>query len=401
MEIRSISSAAALKVALIAVGVTVALRFLWIAHAIFIVTFLGILLGLAMSRAVDFLERIRIRRGLGAPLVLVTLIGLAIGLGTLIGPSLRDQTRQLTTELPKAMEQVEKWINQTPAKALVQQHLPPEGQQHQPQQQQQPQGQQKPQSPQAKPQEPPKPGQQQPGQQQGQDQQQQQGGLTAQIGRELRNATKFLFPIISSVVGAIGGLVIVLFLAMYIAATPGMYREGLRHLVPHRHRDRADDLLDALRDTLRQWLIARAMAMVIIGLVTGGALALLGVKGAAALGVLAGIMEFIPFFGPVISAIPAIGIALVDSPQKALWVIGLYLLIQQLEGNVVTPLLLEKRLDIPPVLTVVAVSALGVVFGVLGMLIAEPLLAAVLVTTKLLYVQDVVGDEVKIGKEKE
>jgi predicted PurR-regulated permease PerM len=285
----------------------------------------------------------------------------------------------------------------------VQQHLPPEGQQQQqePQQQQQPQGQQKPQSPQAKPQGPQQPGQKpQPGQQPGQDQQQ-QGGLTAQIGRELRNATKFLFPIITSVFGAIGGLVIVLFLAMYIAATPGMYREGLRHLIPHRYRDRGDDLLDALRDTLRQWLIARAMAMVIIGVVTGGALALIGVKGAAALGVLAGIMEFVPFFGPIISAIPAIGIALVDSPQKALWVIGLYLFVQQLEGNVVTPLLLKKRLDIPPVLTVVAVSALGVVFGVLGMLIAEPLLAAVLVTTKLLYVQDVVGDEVKLGKEKE
>lgn len=391
MEIRSISSAAALKVALIAIGVIVALRFLWIAHAIFIVTFLGILLGLAMSRAVDFLERIKIRRGIGAPLVLLSLIGLAVGLGALIGPSLRDQTKQLTTELPKAMQQVEKWINQTPAKALVQQHLPPEGQQ-QPQQQQRPQEQQKPQSPEAKPQEP---------QQPGQDQQQQQGGLTAQIGRELRGATKFLFPIISSVFGAVAGLVIVLFLAMYIAATPRLYREGLRHLVPHRHRDRADDLLDALRDTLRQWLIARVMAMVIIGAITGGALALLGVKGAAALGVLAGIMEFIPFFGPIISAVPAIGIALVDSPQKALWVIGLYVLIQQLEGNVVTPLLLEKRLDIPPVLTVVAVSALGVVFGVLGMLIAEPLLAAVLVTTKLLYVQDVVGDDVQIGKEKE
>jgi predicted PurR-regulated permease PerM len=397
MEIRSISSAAALKVALIVIGVIVALRFLWIAHAIFIVTFLGVLLGLAMARAVDYLEKIRIRRGIGAPLVLLTLIGLAIGLGALIGPSLRDQTKQLTSELPKAMQQVEKWINQTPAKALVQQHLPQEGQQ-----QQQPQGQQKQQSSQAKPQESHQSGQKQQREpQQGQGQQQQQGGLTAQIGRELHNATKFLFPIITSVFGAIGGLVIVLFLAMYIAATPGLYREGLRHLIPHRYRDRGDDLLDALRDTLRQWLIARVMAMVIIGVITGGALALLGVKGAAALGVLAGIMEFVPFFGPVISAVPAIGIALVDSPQKALWVIGLYLIVQQLEGNVVTPLLLEKRLDIPPVLTVVAVSALGVVFGVLGMLIAEPLLAAVLVTTKLLYVQDVVGDEVKLGNEKE
>ena len=81
--------------------------------------------------------------------------------------------------------------------------------------------------------------------------------------------------------------------------------------------------------------------------------------------------------------------------------IGLYLIIQQLEGNVITPLLLEKRLDVPPVLTVVAVAALGMVFGVLGMLIAEPLLAAVLVTTKMLYVNDVVGDEVPVGKDKD
>jgi predicted PurR-regulated permease PerM len=143
------------------------------------------------------------------------------------------------------------------------------------------------------------------------------------------------------------------------------------------------------------------MAMVIVGVIIGGGLALIGVKGAAALGVLAAVLEFVPFFGPIVSAVPAIGIALVDSPQKALWVIGLFILVQQLEGNVITPILLERRLDVPPVLTIVAVAALGVVFGVVGMLIAEPLLAAVLVTTKLLYVQDVVGDDVTIGREKE
>jgi predicted PurR-regulated permease PerM len=379
MEIRSISSAAALKVAALVLGVIVAARFLWIAHAIFIVTFLGILLGLAHSRAVDYLERFRIPRGLGAPLVLLAGIAVCVGVGAMIGPSIRDQTKELTTELPKAMRQVEQWINQTPAKALVAQHLP----QEQPKQQQQ--GQQQPQQ----------------GQQGKQQQQQQQGGLTAQIGRELRNATRFLFPIISSVFGAVGGLLIVLFLAMYIAATPGLYRDGLLHLVPHRHRDRATEVLAALRDTLRQWLIARAMAMVIVGLIIGGGLALIGVKGAAALGVLAAVLEFVPFFGPIVSAVPAIGIALVDSPQKALWVIGLFILVQQLEGNVITPILLERRLDVPPVLTIVAVAALGVVFGVVGMLIAEPLLAAVLVTTKLLYVQDVVGDDVTIGREKE
>lgn len=381
MDIRSISPWAALRVTAIVFGVLIVLRFLWIAHAIFVVTFLGMLLGLAMARGVDFLERLRIPRGVGAPLVLLLFVGTMVGLFALIGPSIAEQSRQLGKELPKSLEQVEQWINRTPAKALMQQTTP------QPQQQQQQQ--QKPQQPQQ---------QAKPGQPQQQDPQK-QDGLSAQLGKELRGATKFLFPIVSSIFGAIGGLVIVLFIAMYIAAAPGLYREGMLHLVPHRHRARAGEWLSTLRDTLRQWLIARLIAMVAIGLITGGGLALLNVKGAAALGVLAGLLEFVPFFGPIVSAIPALGIALVDSPQKALWVLGLYLVIQQLEGNVITPLLLEKRLDIPPVMTVVAVAALGMVFGVIGMLIAEPLLAVILVTTKMLYVTDVVGDEVKIGKE--
>lgn len=376
------SASAALRVTLIVFGVLIALRFLWIAHAIFIVTFLGILIGLAMARATDYLERVHIRRAIGAPLVLVTLLAVVFGIFALIGPSIREQTRQLTDELPKAMEKVEAWVNRTPAKALV--TPAPQPRQQQPQQQQQPQSpQQQPQQQGAKPQD-----------------QQQQGGLTAQLGRELRGATKFLFPIVSSIFGAIGGVVIVLFIAMYIAVEPRLYRKGILHLVPHRNRAKAEEWLTMLGDTLRQWLIARLMAMVLIGLITGFALAALKIKGAAALGVLAGLLEFVPFFGPIVSAIPAIGIALVDSPQKAVWVIGLYLLLQQLEGNVITPLLLEKRLDIPPVMTVVAVAALGMVFGVIGMLVAEPLLAAVLVTTKMLYVNDVVGDDVKVGKEK-
>lgn len=377
MEIRSISSAAAFRVALIVFGVLIALRFLWIAHAIFIVTFLGMLLGLAVSRAVDVLEKIHIKRGLGAPLVVLAGLGLLVGMGALLAPSLRNQVKQLSTELPKLVDQADAWVQKTPAKSLIQQA--PEQRQQQPQQQQ-PQ-QQKP---------------RQPGQQQ---EEQKQGGLRDQLGKEFRGSLQFLFPIVSSVFGAVGGLVLVIFIAMYIAVSPGLYREGILHLVPHRHRERGTEVVDTLATTLRQWLLARLIAMVVIGAITGIALALLKVKGAAALGVLAGLLEFVPFFGPIISAVPAIGVALLDSPQKALYVVILYIILQQLEGNVITPLLLERRLDIPPVLTVVAVAALGMVFGVIGMLIAEPLLAAVLVATKMLYVNDVVGDEVKVGKQ--
>ncbi|HEX2834829.1 MAG TPA: AI-2E family transporter [Thermoanaerobaculia bacterium] len=351
-----LSTKTALRAAAVVLGLIFALQFLWIARAIFIVTFLGVLLGLAVARAADHLERLRIKRAFGAPLVILLGLGLLIGIGAFTAPTIREQTRELTRELPKSVEEIDRWLDRTPAKAILGNPQPAGASQ------------------------------------------QKREGLAAQLGHELRGATKFLFPILSSTFAAAAGVIIVLFIAMYIGATPGLYREGLLHLVPQRNRERAEEVVSTLRDTLRQWLIARLLAMVAIGVITGVGLALLQVKGAAALGLLAGLLEFIPFFGPFASAVPAIGIALVDSPQKALYVAILYLVVQQLEGNVITPLLLEKRLDIPPVLTVVAVSALGVVFGVLGMLIAEPLLAVVLVTTKMLYVQDVVGDDVKVGK---
>lgn len=339
MEIRSISAPAALKVTAIVFAVLIGLRFLWLAHALFIVATLGILLGLTISRAVDYLERFKIRRGIGAPLVLLLLIGLLVGIGAMVMPSVREQTAQIGDALPKALAEIEHKIGASKAQQW-----------------------------------------------------------TAQITKELRNATKFLFPIISSIFGAIGGLLIVLFISMYVAAEPGLYREGLVHLVPHQHRARAREVFSTLAETLRQWLVARLLAMTAIGLITGIGLALLDVKAAAALGLLAGLLELVPFFGPFVSAIPAVGIAMVDSPQKALMVIGLYTIVQQLEGHLITPLILEKRLAIPPVMTIVSVAAMGMVFGVLGMLIAEPLLAAGLVVTKMLYVQDVVGDDVKVGK---
>lgn len=389
VTIRSIASGTALRVAAIVLGLLIALQFLWIARALFIVTFLGVLLGLAVARAVDLLEKAHIKRGIAAPLVVLVVLGLFAGLGALTAPMIRDQTRELMKELPKSAQEIDRWLSRTPAKALLA-GGGTTGAQAQPQQKPPQPADSKAAEAEAPKNAPASPQASGAGS---------KGGLTSQLGRELRGATKFLFPILSSTFAALGGAIIVIFIAMYIGASPGLYRDGILHLVPKAKRPRAREVLSTLSDTLRQWLIARLLAMLAIGTITGAGLALLGVKGAVALGVLAGLLEFVPFFGPFVSAVPAIGIALVDSPSKALSVALLYLVVQQLEGNVVTPLLLKRRLDIPPVLTVVAVAALGVVFGVLGMLIAEPLLAATLVVTKMLYVEDVVGDEVSVGKE--
>lgn len=342
------------------------LLFLWYARALFLTMFLGIIFGLALARAADRLERLRIRRSIGAPLVMLVVIGGLVGLIAFMAPRLREQTRDLSRELPKALQTIEKKLGLSAgtlsAAAQPAQPPPQQGQLAQP----------------------------------GQGEQKQQGTMQHLVARESRTVARMLFPVISSTAGALAGLLIVIFIAIYIGVDPGTYRDGILHLVPHEHRGKAKEVLAELDVTLREWLIARLIAVVIIGAVTAGALAALGVKAALALGVIAGLLEFVPYFGPVIAAIPAIGVALIDSPQKAFYVVLLYILIQQIEGDLLTPLLLKKRLDVPPVLTIVAVSALGIVFGVLGMLVAEPIAAATMVLVKMLYVRDVVGDVVKI-----
>jgi predicted PurR-regulated permease PerM len=383
VDIRSISPRAALTAAAIAIALLIAMRFLWVVRTVFIVTFFGVLLGLALSRATDFLERLHLKRAIGAPLVMLAALLLLTALGVMLASPLRTQLRNLSKELPKAIQTLERRVRGTPAQQIFDSAAA--NQRAAQQTKQQPQsnvsGNSDPSG---------KAGDSAAGAL--------QNGLLRVLGRELRGLVQYLFPVLSSTFGALAGLVIVIFIAIYIAIAPGLYKQGMLHLVPHPARPRAQEVLETLGVTLRQWLIARLIAMVLIGLITGVGLGLIGVPGALALAVLAGLLELIPFFGPIVAAIPALAIAFTQSPQMGLGVAALYLLVQQIEGNVITPVILKRRLDIPPVLTIVAVSVLGVALGVLGMLLAEPLLAAILVIVKMLYVQDVVGDPVTVGK---
>lgn len=407
MEIRSISSAAAFRVALTIFGVIIALRFVWVAYTVFIIAFLGILVGLALSRAVDGLERVGVKRAAGAPLAMLAVLAVLAAVGALGASSLRKQAAQLARELPRLVESTEKKIQRSPARVLVGGSSSPAGTQPGAGSGNAGAAKAPPaRGPEVKPPEAKGPAGPAGGPQGGtagaadgasktpSAGQPTSGGLRDQLTKEMRGLTHLLFPIVSSVFGAMAGLVMVVFLAMYVAADPDLYRRGMLHLVPRRNRERATEVLNAVGDTLRRWLVARLIAMVVVGIVTGLALTALDIRGALALGVLSGLLEFVPFFGPIAGAVPAVGAAMLDSPQKALWVVILYVIVQQLEGSVLTPVLLKKRLDIPPVLTLVFVAALGVVFGILGMLIAEPILAVVLVATRMLYVEDVVGDQV-------
>ncbi len=196
----------------------------------------------------------------------------------------------------------------------------------------------------------------------------------------------------SSTVGAIGNFFIVILLAIYFALEPRFYLRGFTNLFPIAKRTRVREILFAIGDTLSWWLIGKVLSMVFIGLLTWIGLSLLGVPLALALGLIAGLLSFIPNFGPILSAVPALLLAFVEGPMKAVYVLILFVGVQLIESNIVTPFIERKTVEIPPALTIIFQLGLAVLVGGLGLVLATPLLAVLLVLVQKIYVEDVLGD---------
>jgi len=173
-------------------------------------------------------------------------------------------------------------------------------------------------------------------------------------------------------------------MSIYLAIDPSVYRRGLLHLVPRRLRGQTEEILSAIVVTLRKWLVTQLIAMIVIGVVTTVVLMALKVRAAVPLGILAGLLEFVPNLGPVLSSLPAIAMGFVDSPQKALAVAIAYVGIQFIENHLLIPILMKQGLNLPPALTIVMQSLMALIFGVLGLLVAVPLLAAIVIATQIL-----------------
>jgi predicted PurR-regulated permease PerM len=196
------------------------------------------------------------------------------------------------------------------------------------------------------------------------------------------------------------GLLIIIFLSIYIAVDPGTYRSGIMHLFPHARRERIGQVLSGIAAALRKWLVTQLIAMVAMGIITTVVLLLLRVKAAFALGLLSGLLEFIPTAGALISSVPAILMGFLDSPEKALWVTIAYVGVHFVEGHLLIPLLMKGGVDLPPALTILSQALMAILFGFLGLMCAVPMLAATMVAVKMLYVEDVVGDR-QIGPDED
>jgi predicted PurR-regulated permease PerM len=203
---------------------------------------------------------------------------------------------------------------------------------------------------------------------------------------------KSFFGVAINFVEVIGGILVILFLALYLAAEADLYAGGLLRLVPPARRARAALVMHETATAIWYWMLGRLFSMTVLGLVTTLGLWLLGVPLPVALGFLAGIMIFVPYIGSIASAIPAVVIAAAISLSLAVYVIVLYVGVHLVEGYILVPLVQRRAVHLPPALTLSAQVVLGVLAGIIGLLFATPLVAAGLVLVRMIYVEGILGD---------
>jgi len=312
-----------------------------LAYDALLLIFACILFAILLYKLSDIAHRrLHLNRTLALTLV-VLLLSAIIGLGGwAMAPQISEQSSQLAEEIPAAIERLQGEVERHPLLQRVVDQLPA-------------------------PQE-----------------------AMKQLGSMMPNAGL----VFGGVLGAFGNVIIIIFVGIYFAAAPGVYKGGFIRLVPQAGRGRAREVLDEMGDSLASWLMGKALSMLIVGTTTAIGLSLLGVPLALILGIIAGLLDFIPYIGPIMAGIPAVLLALSISPDLALYALLLFAAINMLEGYVLQPMIEAKAIDLPPALVIVMQLIFGTLFGFAGVALATPLAAVLSVAVKMLYIEDVLGD---------
>lgn len=205
----------------------------------------------------------------------------------------------------------------------------------------------------------------------------------------------------TTIFGALFSLVVMIVAGVYIAINPLIYVRGFVRLFPSGTRDQISATLNDAGHALRRWLGAQLIAMIIVGTLIGVGLAMVGVPSALALGLIAGVAEFVPIIGPVIGAIPALLLASTESVDTVLWTLAVFVVVQQLESNLIMPIIAGRVVELPPAVGLFAVVALGILFGPLGLVLGYPLAIVIDVAVKRLYLSGVLKEPVHPKGEKD
>lgn len=221
------------------------------------------------------------------------------------------------------------------------------------------------------------------------------------LSRQLTSAIPQLgvqvLPVLGGVADTLLSILIVVFLSVYFLADPRMHQEGVIKLFPIKYRYRVREIFVRLDATLRGWLRATIISMAFVLVGTWFGMTLLGIRQAAALGVLAGMLSFVPNFGPIIALVPSIAVGIVQTPEHIGWIVVIIYGVSFVQSQVVTPLLVQESIQLPPVLVLLGQIVAGAFLGFLGIMLSVPITAIIMVLVQEIYVKDILGDNDDAG----
>jgi len=327
------------------------LGLLWQGAEVILLVFAGFLLAIFLRSLSGLLSKYTLlSETWSVTVVLLLIIGL-IALGVwLLSDSMQRQFEELSEQLPVAFEQMRRQISQYPLGRRIVEQMPSA--------------------------------------------QQFIGGQSTNVFGRITGFASTAFDVVVNIL-------IVLITAVYFAYNPKLYNGGIIKLVPQSREKRAREILETMEFTLRRFLLGIFGSMTINGTLTFFGLWFLEVPFAIPLAVIAGLLTFIPNIGPFIAGVPAVLIALSLGPATAFYVLILYLVVQNLDGFVISPLIQQRAVSLPPILVIASQLLLAVMFGFLGLLLAVPVVAVVFVAVKMIYVEDILGRRVEVKGERE
>lgn len=195
-----------------------------------------------------------------------------------------------------------------------------------------------------------------------------------------------LAGITMTVLGAVGSLIAFLAIGLFAAADPGLYRRGFLRLVPTT-RHAWDRAFSQIAYALRWWFLGQLVSMLVLGVTVSGGLMVIGVDLWLSLGVITALLTFIPFLGPIIAGFPVLIIGFAEGTQTGLIVMVFYLIVQNVEGNILTPMIQHRAVDLPPALLISTQVLLGALFGFMGLVLAAPLTVVAMVMVGEFYLR--------------
>ena len=326
-------------------ALVISLYILWQIRQVVLLVFAAVVLATILNRVVRWLQRYRIKRGFAIAITVVVLLALIAGFFALIVPRIVEQLQQLVALLPRISAQVRTWLDS------LQSLIP------------------------------------------GQIIENFQGinaltqNLQTWIGRLLGN----FVVILNNSLAAVLSLLLFLVLTVMTLVNPAQYRRVFILAFPAFYRRRVDEILSECEISLVGWIRGTLLVMLAIAVLSFIGLSLLGVPLPLVNAALAGLLEFIPNVGPTLSVIPPALLALLDAPWKAIAVIVLYIVIQQIESLILVPLVMKQAVDLLPVFTILAVIVFASFFGFLGLFLAIPLLIVSQIWLKEVLVKDILN----------